>query len=80
MVILSFFRKAGSCRSRETEMETGKGTIQAARLDQVPVGAAIALVLATPVMNKDPGWPFLAAVILAAGFLIPIIICRQRSE
>ncbi|WP_321506216.1 hypothetical protein [uncultured Methanoregula sp.] len=54
-------------------MKTATGTTRAVHFAPVPVGAAITLVIATPVMNNYPGWPFLASLILAAGFVIPII-------
>jgi hypothetical protein len=46
--------------------------------NQVPIGAAIVLLIATPILGGDPGWPFLAAAVIAAVLGIPILL-RGRS-
>lgn len=54
-------------------------TLLADRYAPVPLGAAVVLLIITPFLGSDTGWPILASGFITAGVAIPVILNRKNG-
>ena len=72
-------KKTGSGNTPRQARGLQADTLLADRYAPVPLGAAVVLLMVTPFLGSDTGWPILAFGVIAAGVAIPVILHRKNG-